>query len=132
MDKIPECKFCGQFNAKVELSDDMTQSEAVELATLNCDCPAARGYQRKQEQVEKAKAELESLFLEDDEIHNIKAADSVVVDLLKEAVDLIADDKIYQISVKLTRGGTAEVKATSSGKISVQRSLTLKSKREVE
>lgn len=132
MDKIPVCKFCGQFNAKVELSDDMTQSETVELATLNCDCPNARIYQRKQEQAEKAKAELESLFLEDDEIHNIKAADSVVVDLLKEAVDLIADDKIYQISVKLTRGGTAEVKATSSGKISVQRSLTLKAKREVE
>ena len=132
MERIPVCKFCGQLNAKVNVNDDMTQSEVVELATLNCDCPSARIYQRRQEQAQRAKLEIEALFLAEDEAHNIKPADSDAVELMKKAVDLIADDKIYQISIKLSRGGSADVKATSSGKISVQRSLTLKSKREVE
>ena len=130
--KMPECKFCGQSNAKVDLKDGMTEIEADELATLSCDCPDARNYQKRQEQAAKAKIELETLMLNDNEVHNIKAVDSEAVELLKKAVDLMADDKIYQISIKLTHGGTAEIKATASGKISVQRSLTLKSKREVE
>ncbi len=130
--RIPVCKFCGQYNAKVEVNEDMSQNELVELATLHCDCPASRDYQRRQEQATKAKLELDTLLLADDEVHNIKAVDPDAVELLKGAVDLIAADKIHQISIKLSRGGTAEVKATASGKISVQRSLTLKAKREVE
>ena len=71
------------------------------------------------------------MLLKDDEIHNVKAVDQAVFDFLFKAVDLIAEDKIYKISIGLSSGGTVDIKAGSGGKISLKRSVALTNKREV-
>lgn len=62
----------------------------------------------------------------------LKGDDNVVTDLLENAIDIISEDKIHQVKVGLCSGGTIEIKCTSSGKITVSRSTTIKQKREVE
>ena len=124
------CKYCGQLVA-AELPENATEEIGIEVGTLNCNCPAARAYQTMIEKAVIAKAELKDMVLTDDESHNIKAVDEKIFDFLSVAIDLIANDKIYKISIGLSSGGTVDIKAGSGGKISLKRSLALTKKRDV-
>ena len=128
--EIAVCKFCGQIIAK-ELPEGATKEEAMEEGTLACGCEQARAYQRINERAAIAKIELKEMLCKDDETHNIKAIDNSIFELLSSAIDLIAKDKIYKITVGLSSGGTVEVKAGSGGKIALKRSVALTNKREV-
>lgn len=130
--ELAVCKFCGQIIADCEVPEGANEKEAAHLGTMECNCVQARAYQRRTTVAEKAKAELADVLLTDDKNHNIKAVEGTVYDLLKTAIDLIADDHIHKISVGLCRGGNVEVKAGSGGKISIKRSVSLTNKREVE
>ena len=124
------CKYCGQIVA-TDVPEDATKEETLEIGTLNCNCMAARAYQQMQERAEKAKLELKDMLLSDDEIHNIKAVDEEVFNLLSQSIDVMAKDKIYKISVGLCSGGTVDIKAGTGGKISLKMSVSLTNKREV-
>ena len=63
---------------------------------------------------------------------NLQAIDDSTVNMLKSAVDLMFEDKIHKISIAVPYAGTINVKSTATGKYSVERSLTLKEKKEVE
>lgn len=125
--ELAVCKYCGQTIAE----EYETKEEAIEQGTLACNCWQARAYQQLKERAEAAKLELRDMLLKDDEIHNVKAVDQAVFDFLINAVDLIAEDKIYKISIGLSSGGTVDIKAGSGGKISLKRSVALTNKREV-
>lgn len=124
------CKFCGQIQA-IEINDNTSEEKLLELGTLSCNCEAARCYQRMQERADIAKVELHNMVLVDDEAHNIKAVDQSVYNLLTSAIELIAKDKIYKISLGLCSGGTVDIKSGAGGKISLKRSVALTNKREV-
>lgn len=125
--ELAVCKFCGQTIAE----EYETKEEAIEQGTLACNCWQARAYQQLKERAEAAKLDLRDMLLKDDEIHNVKAVDQAVFDFLINAVDLIAEDKIYKISIGLLSGGTVDIKTGSGGKISLKRSVALTNKREV-
>ena len=129
--KSPICKFCGQIGLK-DMLDSATEEELLERGTMECNCYEAQQYQKRRNQAEKAKLELSSILSHDDNQHNIGACEEVIISLLKQAVDLMPESKIYKISIGVCSGGTVDIKTTASGKISVQRSVTLKQKREVE
>ena len=128
--ELATCKYCGQI-LTIELPENATHEQALEAGTLNCNCGMAREYQQMQERAATAKIELSAMLLQDDEIHNIKAVDKGIYDLLTNAIDIIAKDKIYKITIGLSSGGTVDIKAGTGGKISLKRSTALTTKREV-
>lgn len=128
--ELATCKYCGQVQT-TELPEGTTHEEALEEGTLSCNCTAAKSYQRMVERAAAAKFELSDMLLHDDEAHNIKAVDKEIYDLLTNAIDIMAKDKIYKITVGLCSGGTVDIKAGTGGKISLKRSVALTNKREV-
>lgn len=128
--ELATCKYCGQI-LTIELPEGATHEQALEEGTMNCSCVMARTYQQMQERAAAAKIELEEMLLQDDEIHNIKAVDKEIFDLLTSAIDIMAKDKIYKITLGLCSGGTVDIKAGTGGKISLKRSTALTTKREV-
>ena len=128
--KLATCKYCGQI-LTIELPEGATHEQALEEGTMNCSCASARAYQQMQERAAQAKEELKEMLLQDDEIHNIKAVDTEIFDLLTNGIDIMAKDKIYKITIGLSSGGTVDIKAGAGGKISLKRSTALTTKREV-
>ncbi len=125
------CKFCGQVVA-ADIPDEASKEELQNIGTMNCNCPDAKLYQKRQKRADKAKLELDDLLSRDDNAHNIKAVPEEVRELLKTGIDLIANDFLHKISVGVCLGGSVDIKSGSGGKISVKRSVTLTNKREVE
>lgn len=125
------CKFCGQYVA-ADVPEGASEEKILKIGTMNCNCAEASSYQKRQHRAEKAKIELDGLLSRDDDAHNIKAVPTEVRELLKQAIDLIAEDYLHKINVGICLGGTVDIKAGTGGKISVKRSVTLTNKREVE
>lgn len=125
------CKFCGQIFCDVIMPDDSTEAECLEKGTNRCHCGEALAWSNKKRQARKAKIEL-SLIAAENTNENIRSVDDSIVKFLEDAIDIISEDKIHQVKVGLCSGGTIEIKFTSSGKITVSRSTTIKQKREVE
>ena len=125
------CKFCGQLSAN-EYPDTASEAELIECGTMDCNCYDAQQYQKRKAQAEKAKIELKAVCCEPDENHNMAVCDNDIIPVLEKAIDLMSEQKIYKISLGVLSGGVVDIKATSSGKISIQRSVALKQKREIE
>lgn len=125
------CKFCGQLSAN-EYPEDISEAELIERGTMDCHCCDAERYQKRKLQAEKAKLELKAVCCAPDKDHNIAACDENILPILENAVDLMSEQKIYKISLGVASGGVVDIKATSSGKISIERRIALKQKREIE
>ncbi len=106
----------------LEKASDECKSETISAPALIADVLSA----------EKAKIELKAVCCAPDENHNIAACDNDIIPVLEKAIDLMSEQKIYKISLGVLSGGVVDIKATSSGKISIQRSVALKQKREIE
>ena len=125
------CKFCGQA-ILADVPEGATQAECEHIGTMECGCEEARNYQKRQDRAAKAKIELDIMLSKADEDSGIGAVPTAVIELLKTAVDLIADDQIFKIDVGLTLGGKIDIKSGAGGKISIKRSVTQSQKSEVE
>ena len=130
MNEIAVCKYCGQIQT-VEVPENATRDEALEIGTLACNCPSAKIYQSIMQKAENAKEELKDMLLTDDDVHNIKAVDEDIFKHLAESINLMVKDKIHKITVGLNSGGAVDIKITSGGKISLKRSVAIANKREV-
>lgn len=126
------CKFCGLVNLLAEVPTDATEEQCVHIGTMQCGCDDARNYQKRYERAAKAKIEIDVMLTKADEDSGIGAVPTAVIELLKTAVDLIADDQIHKIDVGLCLGGKIDIKSGSGGKISIKRSVTQSQKSEVE
>ena len=131
MNKVPFCKFCGQL-VSANVPDDADENVLQEIGTEHCSCWEAEKYRKRKMQVSQAKIEISALLQSEDKTRGIKKVDKKVVELLNTAADLMGEGIIHKISVNITGGGTANITIGSSGKISVQRSVQFKEKREVE
>ena len=125
------CKFCGQA-IMADVPEGATRAEREHIGTMECSCEAARNYQKRYERAAKAKIELDIMLSADDEDNGFKAAPQTVIDLLKAAVDLMADDCIFKIDVGICLGGKIDIKSGTGGKISIKRTVTQNLKHEVE
>lgn len=128
--KTAVCKFCGQVHATID-TEGLSDAKIEHLAAMNCECYQAREYRVRYERAEKAKVEIEKIATAVPS-RNLQAIDDSTVNMLKSAVDLMFEDKIHKISIAVPYAGTINVKSTATGKYSVERSLTLKEKKEVE
>ena len=125
------CKFCGQYVA-ADVPEGASEEKILKIGTMNCNCAEAASYQRRQHRAEKAKVELDDLLSRDNDAYNIKAVPAEVRELLKHAIDLMAEDCLFKINVGVCYGGIVDIKVGTGGKISVKHSATLANKREVE
>lgn len=125
------CKFCGQLSAN-EYPDTASETELAERGTMDCNCCEAQQYQKRKAQAEKAKLELKVICRATDKNCNMAACDSDILPILESAVDLMSEQKIYKISLGALSGGIVDIKSTASGKISIERRVALKQKREIE
>lgn len=125
------CKFCGQA-IMTEVPENATRAECEHIGAMECGCEAARNYQKWYERAAKAKIELDVMLSKTDEDSGIAAVPMQVVESLKAAIDLIADDLIHKIDIGLTLGGKVDIKSGTGGKISIKRSVTQSQKSEVE
>lgn len=125
------CKFCGQA-IMADVPEGATRAECEHIGAMECGCEAASNYQKRQERAAKAKIEIDVMLSKTDEDSGIVAVPTAVIDLLKTAVDLIANDQIFKIDVGLCLGGKIDIKSGTGGKISIKRSVTQSQKSEVE
>lgn len=128
--KTTVCKFCGQVHVIID-TEGLSDAKIEHFAVMNCECDQAREYRVRYERAEKAKVEIEKIATAVPS-RNLQAIDDSTVNMLKSAVDLMFEDKIHKISIAVPYAGTINVKSTATGKYSVERSLTLKEKKEVE
>lgn len=117
----PICKFCGQA-VITQLPENCTQYEADELASENCSCLAAQGYRKKLKNKRDAKQQIDELFG--------KCAGGDVVELLKDAVELLDESDIEKLTVNINSTTVGEVKIDAKGKYSITKTVTVKNKRE--
>lgn len=125
------CKFCGQA-ILTDMPEGATCVECEHIGTMECGCEAARNYQKRYERAAKAKIELDVMLSKTDEDSGIKAVPAPILELLKAAIDLMADDQIFKIDVGVCLGGKVDIKSGTGGKISIKRSITQSQKSEVE
>lgn len=111
------CKFCGQITA-IEVPEDWLDEEKNEYATEMCKCPEADWYRLNKLKKEKGRKRVRSLF-ERDQSDAVKS-------FLQAAVELIADEDISSITVKIDDVTKADIKTGSKGSIRVERTDTTK------
>lgn len=108
------CRHCGQY-VLVSVSEDATQEEINEAATLECGCSKSKKDKEKQDGIRKCKTTIEEIF-----------GDTRVAQLLTEAADDIIEGTIMQMTLKLTKNTTAKVWVNADGEISVERKTVKK------
>lgn len=111
------CKFCGQI-AAIEVPGGWSDEERNEYATEMCKCPEADWYRLNKLKKEKGRKRVRSLFERDQS--------DVVKGFLQTAVELIADEDISSITVKIDDVTKADIKVGSKGGIRVERTDTTK------
>lgn len=111
------CKFCGQITA-IQVPGDWMDEEKNEYATEMCKCPEADWYRLNKLKKEKGRKRVKSLFERDQP--------DVVKEFLQAAVELIADEDISSITVKIDDVTKADIKTRSKGGIRVERTDTTK------
>lgn len=111
------CKFCGQI-AAIEVPGGWSDEERNEYATEMCECPEADWYRLNKSKKEKGRKRVKSLFERDQP--------DVVKEFLQAAVELIADEDISSITVKIDDITKADIKTGSKGGIRVERTDTTK------
>jgi len=104
--EIPVCRFCGQVRTSGFSFE--TADEAIEEATLNCECDEAHTYQTRIAYFERAKRAIEEKFSED-----------YIKTLLLETVQHIYDGKLEGITLKIDGENTVKISQDSKGKIFV-------------
>ncbi len=125
------CKFCGSVML-TEVPEGATETECERIGTMECWCEEACKWRKRQEIADKAKVELGVMLSGADKDSGIDAAPDAVTQLLKSAVDLMAEDMIFKINVDGTLFGKVAITRGAGGKISIKRSQTQSQKREVE
>ena len=114
------CRFCGQMITP--MLKGLTQEEADEIATKECECPGGKQYRDLYERIENAQERVEQLFGEDClELGFRSAASEDTVRFLKKIVEATAHGEILAANVQLEGCGRFAIRVTSKGKIRAER-----------
>lgn len=120
---IGACRFCGQIANTTK--DFLTQAEADEWATENCECISAARERNTVKQIENAKYRVEELFGEECEKYGfVPVTEPDTLELLEKLVEKTARGRISAATVQMKNYGKAGIALTSKGKICVTRSHT--------
>lgn len=119
------CRFCGQM-VQFARDDDLTETQAQEIATMNCGCDDAVEYQKEKNRKENALGNVEKLFGK--EAPQEKRIREDIVKLLRAAVEEIYTGGLAKVTLNLRGGVKASVAQNSKGEINVERTETRKEK----
>lgn len=117
------CRFCGQI-VQFEGEAGLTEEEAVELASRNCQCEQAKVYRIWRQQEEKVIENISNLFGEGAEPENRKS--EAIVELLNAAAAQICHGKVESIAVTMQGNIKAKISRNSKGDVKVERTETKK------
>lgn len=119
------CRFCGQM-VQFMGDKDLTEPQAQEIATTNCDCDEAVEYQKEKNRKENALKNVQKLFGED--APSDKRIRDDIVKILTAAVEEIYTGGLAKATLNLRGGVKASVSQNSKGEINVERTETRKQK----
>ena len=116
------CAYCGQAISGGLATD---QEEADAKATYECDCAGARAHRKKEQQKAEAKSKVREIFSDGTMCNE---PDDGVLEMMFEAVDLIADGLLKSLTMVIPRVGTAKMSINSKGGIAIERKKTVSKK----
>lgn len=105
------CRFCGQMR-QIETAAGWSQDEVDEAVTETCRCPSAEKYRHEKKIKRKGHEAVNRMY---------SGLPEEVVEILDNAVDLIAEGEIKTITVEARRKVKAKISATAKGGIKVER-----------
>lgn len=120
------CRFCGQIY-QFETDGRATEEQLDKWAAEKCDCVDAKIEQRYVERVHEATANIEEMLKEsgaDPEQMNF------ATDLIYQAINLIARQKITSIGVVTRDGYKVSAKINGNGNLKTEISKTIKKSKE--
>lgn len=103
----------------VQIQDALTDEEAVEAATMACECQEAVSYRRERERRERTLGNVRTLF-------GREAGSDAAVRILLAAAEGVLDGEVTKINLTLYDGTKASISLTSQGDINVERTETRK------
>ena len=109
------CRFCGQVRGVIA-GDDVTDDALEYLATMNCDCDAAKGFQLVEMKKRYAQANIEKILADDGD---------TVKEICLGLTDALARQTITQVAMTTQHG----IKIKMIGKekrIKIERTETIK------
>ena len=119
------CPSCGQLViCNVPDDNNYTEKEYKEHALSVCSCPMGRKVRAKQAQIAEAQDNIIMLCGEGAEENSMAPIESEDVhNILNKAVELVSKGTIYDLTVKVSGGGTVKISAGSKGTIKVKRTV---------
>lgn len=112
------CRFCGQ----TYVVDAADEEQAAVLATRQCLCDRAREERRIGDVIEDAQKKLAALFEESDVNEGFAPVEEPgTLQLLRDAVELVARREIREIAVQIYGAGAAKIRATGIGGVKIER-----------
>jgi hypothetical protein len=102
----------------------LTANEQTDLVLAVCDCAMGLSFRAKKQLIQEAKDNIDMLCFEgaqDSSMTPIENED--VREVLYKAVELIAKGTIFDLTMKVSAGGTVKVSAGSKGTIKVKRTV---------
>lgn len=117
------CPECGQaLMINNELIDAETPDDV--LALRACNCPAARAWRDKQVQIDEAILNIEELCVScAEDLNMTRIENEDILNILRQSVVLIANGRIFDITVRTAGHGAVKVSGTNKGSIAVKRTV---------
>ena len=109
-----KCRYCNQITY---LEKQMSEAEAEETATQQCNCLEGKDYRRRVVRIKKTNDNIDLAFME-----NFPQT----AELLRAAVSAIMDGKIIKMSVDTGMGIKGSISMTSKGSLKVEKTASKK------
>lgn len=107
------CRFCGQAIYDTECDDQ---------ATLKCDCPQAKSYQKEQEAISNATRQVCEALHDNAELFGFSpVVDNKILTLATTAAELIVTGKIRTVSFRIESDSDVKITETNKGTVKVER-----------
>lgn len=125
---IGACRYCGQTKVIHPLFE-ISEEEADERATWECDCLEAEEERKKRDRRDRAVAAVKNKFgaavPEEDQ------APERVVDMMIAAIDAVMEKEAESVTISISKTVKAKISMTGKGAIKVEKTKMVKTSNEV-
>lgn len=125
MNRETPCPYCGQL-VMCHLPEDshINEEQLKEYALSVCSCAMGRRVRAQQAQIAEAQDNINMLCGEGAEENSMTPIESEDVhNILNKAVELVSKGTIFDLTVRVSGGGTVKISTGSKGTIKVKRTV---------